>query len=1048
MSSQPEISKPGEFLEPDTNQKARGVEASASEPTDATTVPSTVTPDAESTGQPLSAEARSDDVQLLFGADVPDQIAPSATEAEDDAVVELGGSPVAAESVTSPSMQPIRPTENWITTGESVVLSGSEDAAEMAEAIPFAEEVVPEPSPSAPETMEVASPEASVSSSSASDAPSIPMPSEKAELSSDIHSGTLPPQPAAESSNLFGPLLTQPASESSHILGGRPTPPMGEDSALSFLGQFRQTPGNSDEPPLAEDVSSGHFKPPADAPDYAAAPFPVPEASNILADLLQTGHHSSAVRLENPGIGGTLRRPGSSTESGFDIDVDLGPVPKELEEAEQAAASNILESPYHRQPPSEATIPEVYIEDPQEHILSAVPPPPRDPSSIFDADLDLPAATELLENAAAPSPATPGTIKPTDSGIIEWSVDEVSPAAPTSDILSSEVAAGTTAPRSAIIKPASSAAMPRPAPEAAPEPSPSLAEAVVPSTVARQREAIQSTDEPFRTTTARSTLSAWLGGALLGGALPLGIGAALYFSGVVAPTATLENRSREVEQQATALRDQLDNAQQQLTQTREQLQRTQQELIQNQQLVHLTHKEKDQLADQFQQASRQLQQVQTRLQEVERQLQTTLQTRKQLEAERLQLEKNLAKVQDDLRHAVAQREELDKQLVQAGDNKKKLEAELLQVRGQLEKLDKQLQEVAIQRQNLEKQVQQSQQLLLALAKELQAARLLTEQFDPSALLEAQRRLIALLTSKPDLQQLRRLEEEKRELTAAIRRLEQDVKNQSEAFAKERRNLQEQAAAELKRQREQLQAENQKRLEQLQNDLQQARRQQAAMEQKLAQAVADSDVLHLWLQLLAEGRRPSDVPAARQAAQKILQRVNPASEEAAQAHVLLALAAVVTGQTADALHHLQQARQSPAYETAQRNQRSWVAIAEQTRVAVDDPLAALRRPPQEQPRDPQLALLHLNEAVLAYRQGRFDQAAAAAQRAVLCDPTHPAAWYYLGAAHWMLGQLEQAADDFRQGSERERTTRLSARQLNDLLSPIQGVARERLEATRP
>ena len=862
------------------------------------------------------------------------------------------------------------------------------------------------------------------------------------EVSSDIHASAPPPGPAAESSNLFGPFLTPPAAESSNIHGARPAWEEGEDSALSFLGGMRRPPaGSASPPPLAEDISSGQLQPPADAPDYGAAPLPMPEASNILADLMQPGHHSSAVPLPNPGVGRTLR-PGSSTESGFDIDVDLGPVPKELDEAEKAASSDILESPIRRQPPSEPTMPEMYIEDPQEHIFSAAPPPPRDPSSIFDADFDFPTATELLGGTSAPSdPAA--AVKPTDSGIIEWSVEE-SPTTGPSFELSIDAPPVPTGPRSATIKPSSSAILPRPTPQEVAAESAAAAVPVtdaIPSSLAVPSRGTEDLDRRPSPAPAASRFGAWLGGALLGLSLPLGAGAALYFSGTIGPTAALKSRTSEAEQRLTALSTEL-------TQAREQLEQAHQQLNQTQEAARLKDEENQHLALQVQQANQQFQQVQTRLQQVERTLQDTAEARKKLETERLQLDKNLTKVQDELRTAIARREEIEKQLREAGDQRKKLEADLTQVREQMQKLDKELQATLTQRQNLEKQAQQSQQQLLALAKELQAARLLAEQYDPAALLEAQRRAIALLTSKPDFQQLRQLEQDKRTLTAAVQRLQQQVQQQAEAFAQERRTLQEQAAAEQKRLREQLQGDAQKREQKLQAELRQAQQQQESLRQKLAQSPSDTEVLQLWLQLLAEARRPGDVPAAQQAARKVLQRVDPASEEAAQAHVLLALAATLAQQPAQALAHLEQVRQSPAYEPARQAQRSWVAIAEQARLAIHDPLAPLRRPPQEQPKDPQLARSHLHQAIQAYRQGRFLQATQAAEQALLHDPSDPVAWYYLGAAHWMFGQQDRAADDFRQGSNRERNSRLSYRELNNLLSPIQGPVRNALETARP
>jgi hypothetical protein len=1003
------------------------------------------------------------------GTNLPEEAAIPLASTDDDAVVPLDAPPSPTGSMTSPSVQPIRPASAWTAGAESFVgsqnptddLSSMPENVPVAEELPLAADVVAEaaidPNAAALPSEEMDVPPVASSATPPSvtneqrdvaSAASLAAAPSGSEISSDIHAAAPPSGPAAESSNLFGPFLTPAGTESSNIHAGRPSWSEGEDSALSFLGGIRRPPsGSASPPPLAEDVSSGQIPSPADAPDYGAAPLPMPEASNILADLMQPGHHSSAVHISNPGVGRTLR-PGSSTESGFDIDVDLGPVPKELEEAEKAAASDILESPLRRQPASETTIPEMYIEDPQEHILSAAPPPPRDPSSIFDADFDFQAATELLEGGSAPAdPAT--AIKPTDSGIIEWSVDEAPVTSPSSDLFSGE-AVIPPGPRSAVIKPSSSAILPRPTPQevaaesaAAPVP----AAVTLPSSIASQQ---RETEVPRRQpiSPAPSRLGAWFGGTLLGLSLPLGVGAALYITGVIGPTATLESRSRDTEQRLTALSTELTQAQQQLQQTQQQLQNTQQQLTQAQETARLKDDEQQRLARELQQTSQQFQQVQTQLKQVEQNLQTTIAARKQLETERQQLEKNLSKAQDDLRSAVARREEVEKQLQQAGDQRKKLEADLLQLREQAQKLDKELQASLTQRQNLEKQVQQVQEQLHALAKELQAARLLTEQYDPASLLAAQRRAIALLNTRPDLQQLRQLEEDKRTLTATIQRLQQQVQQQTEAFAKERRTWEEQAAAEQKRLREQLQAAAQKREQELQTQLRQAQQQQESLRQKLAQTPSDTELLQLWLQLLAEARRPADAAAAQQAAQKVLQRVDKASEEAAQAHVLLALAAILTNQPTEASTHLEQAQQSPAYEPARQAQRSWVAIAEQARLAIHDPLAPLRRPPQEQAKDPQLALSHLHQAIQAYRQGRFPQVIQAAEQALLHDPSDPVAWYYLGAARWMLGQRDRATDDFRQGGNRERNSRLSYRELNNLLSPIQGLVREALETARP
>ncbi|MCS7020315.1 MAG: hypothetical protein NZU63_00640 [Gemmataceae bacterium] len=826
-------------------------------------------------------------------------------------------------------------------------------------------------------------------------------------------------------------------------------PSVGEESALSFLAQLHKMPEGSSatsEPPLAEDVSNSTVRPPEDAPDYGAAPTLSVGASHILADLAGSGPHSSGVWLENPGMGRTLR-PGSSTESGFDINIELGPIPKELEEAEKAAWSSIHEPSSYQQRPSEATIPEVYLDNPQEHILAAIPPAPRDPSSIFDADLNIPEAAETLSKDVTNPPAV---LQPSDSGIIEWKVDDGLISVPGSDMPPEEITPAATGPRSVVIKPSSSSTMPRVTPAGqVPVTEISTATTATPSSIAATLTQKSTTGSQFDMHSGASrTAGAWLGGALLGAALPLGGGAALYFSGLLGPTAPLEQRSRQAEQQAAALQSHLQQTQQQLSQLQEQLEQSHQELLQAQQTARLEREDRNRLQGQLAQSLQEIQSLRTRLGQLERDMQAVTAVRKQLENDRQQLQKTLDQTQGDLKQALAQRDELQKQLSQAGDQRKKLEADLMQVNQRINNLQKDLQDLQLKRQDLEKKAQDTQQQLQALAKELQAARLLGDTYDAAALMEAQRRAVALLTSKPDLQQIRQLEEDKRQLTATVRRLEHKLQEQSEAFAKERRLLREQADSQLKQLQEQLQAEARKRESQLQSEVQRLQRQETALRQKLAQAPSDSEVLRAWLNLLAEARRPADAPAAQETARKVLQRVDPASEEAAQAHLVLALAALLTGQSDQASQHLSQVRQSPAYEAARRDQRPWVAMAEQVQLALHDPLASLRRPPQEQPRQPQLALPYLDEAILAYRNGRFDQAIRAAQQAVLYDATDPVAWYYLGAARWMLGQQVYANDDFRQGGQRERDNRFSHRQLDDLLRHIQGPVRTALESYRP
>ena len=55
---------------------------------------------------------------------------------------------------------------------------------------------------------------------------------------------------------------------------------------------------------------------------------------------------------------------------------------------------------------------------------------------------------------------------------------------------------------------------------------------------------------------------------------------------------------------------------------------------------------------------------------------------------------------------------------------------------------------------------------------------------------------------------------------------------------------------------------------------------------------------------------------------------------------------------------------------------------------------------------------------------------------------------LGAARWQAGQTDAARDDFKQGAERELARVVPTRAIDDAISPIQGAARDALDAARP
>ena len=91
---------------------------------------------------------------------------------------------------------------------------------------------------------------------------------------------------------------------------------------------------------------------------------------------------------------------------------------------------------------------------------------------------------------------------------------------------------------------------------------------------------------------------------------------------------------------------------------------------------------------------------------------------------------------------------------------------------------------------------------------------------------------------------------------------------------------------------------------------------------------------------------------------------------------------------------------------------------------------------------------LGAGIASYKAGRFEAAVKQLDDATKHDPNDALAWYFLGATHWAQGKPDAANADFKQGAEREVLRLVPARQIDDLISPIQGAARDALTAARP
>ncbi len=88
-----------------------------------------------------------------------------------------------------------------------------------------------------------------------------------------------------------------------------------------------------------------------------------------------------------------------------------------------------------------------------------------------------------------------------------------------------------------------------------------------------------------------------------------------------------------------------------------------------------------------------------------------------------------------------------------------------------------------------------------------------------------------------------------------------------------------------------------------------------------------------------------------------------------------------------------------------------------------------------------------EGVHAYFSGDHSAAIKWLGQAITRADHDPRAHYFRGAAHWAIGEQEQAEADFKAGAEREVFGPSLPYALNKVLERVQGAARVRIEAAR-
>ena len=216
---------------------------------------------------------------------------------------------------------------------------------------------------------------------------------------------------------------------------------------------------------------------------------------------------------------------------------------------------------------------------------------------------------------------------------------------------------------------------------------------------------------------------------------------------------------------------------------------------------------------------------------------------------------------------------------------------------------------------------------------------------------------------------------------------------------------------------------------------------------LASALPPAAALDLWLPLLVELRRPADADPALDAAAKALKTAPANSDDAGKARAVGGVALLLKGDKEAARAMLAAARTSPAYPAAKG--KPWATAADQAFASLDDPAFGARRPIDPAPRkNPVLAARLLDAGIVAYKDGRYDDAEKTLADAAWNNPDDAVAWYFLGATRWAAGKPDRAKDDFRQGAEREQARTTPARTIDVALSPIQGPVRDAITAARP
>jgi tetratricopeptide (TPR) repeat protein len=891
------------------------------------------------------------------------------------------------------------------------------------------------------------------------------------------------PKPSSRASDVALNFDRPPGGSTVESLSASADVPMAKDAADSLF---------DDE--AADSSKFAKTMPLEDAPDFGASPAGGIDASSILADLSEPGSapgDSSAIRLESPGVEGTVH-PAKFTRESTELDMDLPDA--ELGDAtdwRQQGGSDLFGA---TQPEFELT-PEMGKVDPfgdeldvdqpslssaPSSIFSGTKPPATGNSSVPVANPDSTADAVEFSEHPDPNAADSGSfhVLPAGAaGAVDFDMPEsdvphaertMMAAIPEDD---DDWAGAKTDPG-----PASSAILGRrkgydPTDEMAPLPATPVKgkpekKADAARVVAWADDATEEEKpRPKRREPKQPepTNKRGLAGLALGLLLGVGASAGAYFSGVLPNKEGGDSKGTAVVQVDPQLQSKLDSATAELAAMRDRTTKAEKDAAEAQgriskldadaklAMTAATEAEKK-LAAQVTVANNFKMMADTLAAEVKTEKEKAVAAEKLADAEKaktLKAEKDLlaekdktVKAEKDLTTEKDKVVALEKAVTTEKDKTLKVEKDLKAM------LDKTLTDStkAIDAAKAEalkaaEAAKAKQATVVAIAKELQAGKLLGEKFDDAALLAAAKSSVSRATG-PDLSKLvpselssvagtglstghiLDLASRTNKADAAVKAAAMELKKQADAYAKATTDLKDTHAVELKKQAD---ASN-LAMDKLKVDLKTAK-DGVAVEVKKATDAANLAMDKLKVEL----KTAKDGIAAE--VKKATDGANAAMDKLKADH------AAKLKETADA-----HAANLKSLENAVALEKAKTAEAERKmKLAGGGTSLAI----QELDRQSALsAARNLDLGIAEYKAGRYASAATALEEAAKFDPNDAVAWYYLGATRWAQGKTDDAKAAFKQGADREQLRLMTTKQIDGMIGLIQGPARDALGAARP